>query len=90
MRSTSRGAESMRWGRHFLFGVAANGVLWGFAGFSFFNAHNDVHLISLAFVLLGMASGSAATLAPIRSAYGVFTIPALLPFGARLDRKSVV
>jgi signal transduction histidine kinase/ActR/RegA family two-component response regulator len=84
IRCSRVSVDSRRWGRHFLFGVAANGVLWGFAGFSFFKANSDVHQISLAFVLLGMASGGAATLAPIRSAYGVFTIPALLPFGARL------
>src|SRR5215471_15418615 len=31
MRSASRSAESLHWGRRFLFGVAANGMLWGFA-----------------------------------------------------------
>jgi hypothetical protein len=28
-------AESPRWGRRFVVGVAINGVLWGFAGFFF-------------------------------------------------------
>jgi signal transduction histidine kinase/ActR/RegA family two-component response regulator len=59
-------------------------MLWGFAGFAFFNAQSDADLAFLSFVLLGMASGSSATLSPIRSAYAVFTIPALFPFGARL------
>jgi hypothetical protein len=29
-------AESPRWGRLFVLGVAINGVVWGFAGFFFF------------------------------------------------------
>jgi signal transduction histidine kinase/CheY-like chemotaxis protein len=84
IRCTPGRADSQRWGRHFLFGVAANGMLWGFAGFSFFKSQSEVHQILLAFVLLGMASGSAATLSPMRNAYAVFTIPALFPFGVRL------
>src|SRR5437763_16272922 len=37
--------ESIRWGRNYLYGVAANGMLWGFAGFFFFTAHSYVHQV---------------------------------------------
>src|SRR5262245_25841961 len=36
LRSSSATLDSSKWGRHFLYGVAANGVLWGFASFFFF------------------------------------------------------
>jgi signal transduction histidine kinase/CheY-like chemotaxis protein len=76
--------EAILWGRQYLYGVAANGALWGIAGFSFFTPLSYVHQVFLAFVLMGMASGSMSTLAPIRSAYLVFMIPALVPYGLRL------
>jgi signal transduction histidine kinase len=76
--------DSLRWGREYLYGVAANGVLWGVAGFSFFSTLSYVHQVFLAFVLMGMVSGGTSTLAPIRGAYLVFMIPALLPYGVRL------
>ncbi len=77
-------AESPRWGRYFIAGVAINGVLWGFAGFFFFLENHYVHQLFLAFVLAGMASGSIATLSPVSNAYLIFLVPALLPYTARL------
>src|SRR5881396_2813185 len=77
-------AESLRWGRHYLYVVAANGVLWGFAGFCFFTPQSYIHQVFLAFVLGGMVSGAISTLSPMRGAYLAFLIPALLPYGARL------
>ena len=76
--------ESIRWGRNYLYGVAANGMLWGFAGFFFFTAHSYVHQVFLAFVLMGMLSGAISTLSAMRGAYLVFLIPTLLPYAARL------
>src|SRR6058998_1172503 len=77
-------AESLQWGRHYMYVVAANGVLWGFAGFFFFLPQSYVHQVFLAFVLGGMVSGAISTLSPVRGAYLVFLIPALLPYAARL------
>jgi signal transduction histidine kinase/ActR/RegA family two-component response regulator len=76
--------EDLRWERQYLYGVAANGVLWGFAGFFFFTAVTFVHQVFLAFVLMGMVSGGTSTLSAIRGTYLVFMIPALLPYGVRL------
>ena len=75
---------SFRWGRHYLYGTAANGVLWGVAGYFFFPLSSYVHQVFLAFVLVGMVSGGVATLSPVRGAYLLFLIPALLPYAVRL------
>ena len=77
-------SESQRWGRRYLYGVAANGVLWGFAGYFFFVADSFAYQVFLAFVLGGMVSGAISTLSPVRGAYLAFLIPALVPYGARL------
>jgi len=84
LRSHVGTEEAPRWGRQCLYGVAANGLLWGFAGFFFFTEHSYVHQVFLAFVLMGMVSGGTSTLSPIRGTYLVFMIPALLPYGLRL------
>ena len=84
LSTPSANAESRRWGRHYLYGVASNGVLWGFGGFFFFTANSYVHQVFLAYVLMGMVSGAISTLAPVRGAYLVFLIPALFPYAARL------
>ncbi|MGZ8244779.1 sensor histidine kinase [Methylomagnum sp.] len=76
--------ESRQWKRRFLSGVLANGLLWGVAGFFFFVEQSHLHQLFLAFVLAGMASGSIATLSPVRNAYPMFLGPALLPFVVRL------
>ena len=75
---------SPRWGNQYLYGVALNGVLWGFASFFFFTPSSYVHQVFLAFVLVGMVSGGVATLSPLRGAYLVFLVPALFPYGVRL------
>jgi signal transduction histidine kinase/ActR/RegA family two-component response regulator len=76
--------EALRWRRQCLYGVAANGLLWGFAGFFFFTAPSYVHQVFLAFVLMGMVSGGTSTLSSVRGAYLIFAIPALSPYGLRL------
>src|SRR5262249_7757472 len=83
-RDDSTAGMSLRWGRRYLFGVAANGALWGFASFFFFTQNSYLHQVFLAFVLVGMVSGGVSTLAPIRGGYLLFLIPALLPYGVRL------
>src|SRR5262245_35245 len=85
-RSTSWNAESLRWARQYLYGVATNGLLWGFASFFFFTAHSYVHQVFLAFVLMGMVSGGISTLSAVRGAYLVFAVPALFPYGVQLLR----
>jgi signal transduction histidine kinase len=79
--------ESLRWGRQYLYGAAANGVLWGAAGYFFFTTHSYTHQVFLAFVLMGMASGGIASLSSLPGAYLLFVIPALTPYGIQLLRS---
>jgi signal transduction histidine kinase/ActR/RegA family two-component response regulator len=84
--SPSENTDSLNWERRHIYSVAANGVLWGLAGYSFFTPHSYVHQVFLAFVLMGMASGSISTLSSSRGAYLVFLILALSPYGLQLVR----
>jgi signal transduction histidine kinase/ActR/RegA family two-component response regulator len=84
----SANIDSLDWERRYLYGVAVNGALWGLAGFSFFTPHSYFHQVFLAFVLMGMASGSISTLSSSRGAYLVFLILALLPYGVQLVRAA--
>jgi signal transduction histidine kinase len=84
VRSSPAIRDSARWGSKYLYGVAANGVLWGFAGFFFFTPQSYVHQVFLSFVLMGMVSGGVSTLSPVRGAYLLFLVPALLPYAAQL------
>jgi signal transduction histidine kinase len=84
--SASADRDAPDWERRYLYGVAANGALWGLAGFAFFPLHSFAHQVFLAFVLMGMASGSISTLSSSRRAYVVFLTLALLPYGVQLVR----
>ncbi|WP_077730501.1 HAMP domain-containing sensor histidine kinase [Methylocaldum sp. 14B] len=78
--------DAPRWARFFLLGVAANGALWGLAGFFLFVEHSYVHQIFLGFVLGGMVAGAMSTLSSFRHAFLVFLLPALLPYTAQILR----
>jgi hypothetical protein len=86
LRKAVQGEEALRWGRRYLYGVAANGLLWGIAGFFFFTPVSYIHQVFLAFVLMGMVTGGVSTLSAMRGAYLVFIIPVLLPYGMQLLR----
>jgi signal transduction histidine kinase len=88
LRNFSANIDSPDWERRYLYGVAVNGALWGLAGFSFFTPHSYVHQVFLAFVLMGMASGSISTLSSSRWAYRLFLILALFPYAAQLVRAA--
>src|SRR5262249_20590640 len=84
LRRNPQGNESQRWSRYYLCGAAANGLLWGAAGYLFFTTESYVHQVLLAFVLIGMTSGGIATLSALPGAFLLFAIPALTPYGVRL------
>ena len=88
LRNSSSDSDSLDWERRFLYGVAVNGALWGIAGFYFFTPLSYIHQVFLAFVLMGMVSGSISTLSSARAAYLVFLILALLPYGVQLVRSA--
>ena len=84
LRTPPADAETLGWGYRYLYGVAANASLWGIAGFSFFTPDNYVHQIFLAFVLMGMISGSISVLSSLRNAHILFISLTVLPYAARV------
>jgi signal transduction histidine kinase len=84
LRKPQADAETLVWGYRYIYGVAANASLWGIAGFSFFTPHSYVHQIFLAFVLMGMISGSISTLSSLRGAHILFIWLSVLPYAARV------
>lgn len=64
----------------FLFaGSILSGILWGVTAFFHYSHNSMMHQILIAYVLGGMAAGSSAAHAALRTVYFGFAIPALLP-----------
>jgi signal transduction histidine kinase len=78
-RSTPPPDEADRWALWFTVGAAVNGVIWGAAPLLVGAGLPLAHLIFLAFVLGGMASGAALSNASRQEAFLAFAVPALLP-----------
>ena len=78
-RSVLSPAEIDRWARWVTVGAAVNGLIWGAAPLLVGDGLPLAHLIFLAFVLGGMASGAALSNASRQSAFLAFIVPALLP-----------
>ncbi|HYE33961.1 HAMP domain-containing sensor histidine kinase [Methylocaldum sp.] len=86
LQANPTSVDSPRWARLFLLGVAANGALWGLAGFFLFVEQSYVHQIFLGFMLGGMVAGAMSTLSSFRGAFLVFLLPALLPYTLQVLR----
>ena len=76
-------ASAERWGRYFVCGSLSAGLLWGTAGFLFFDAGGVLAQVLLTFVLGGMCAAAAGTLACHLPAYWAFMAPSLLPLVLR-------
>lgn len=83
-RAQPPASEAGLWGRRFLAGVAVSGVIWGIAGVFPVSPDDFTEQMFLAFVLVGLAAGGMSTLSSFRGAYGVFLVPAILPFAIKL------
>lgn len=67
------------WGRIFKIGLFITGMIWGLAAF-FSQFHtSDPHRLLIAYVLGGMAAGSAGMFSAFKFNYYGFAIPAVLP-----------
>lgn len=75
--------KNARWDQWYLAGVAASGLLWGAAGYWLFPREAAVHQLALSFILGGTVAGATAVLAPLRWAFALFALPALMPLSAR-------
>lgn len=83
-RNASRNPQdSRRWGRRFLGGSLASGVLWGATGAILFPESSIPHQIFLAFVLGGMIAGATAVHAALEGAFLAYTLPTMTPLLVR-------
>jgi signal transduction histidine kinase len=71
--------EAVRWGRIFRVTLLLAGSAWGAAGILFFMGDDGAHRIFTAFVLGGMVAGAAAVYSPLKSAFGFFALPVIVP-----------
>jgi CheY-like chemotaxis protein len=72
-------AELPRWGRRFVVGSTASGVLWGSAAVLFFVPGNLLAQGLVTFAIGGMAAAAAGTLSCHLPAFFGFFVPALVP-----------
>jgi len=72
------------WGRAFVIGSLAAGVLWGFAGGVFFVRESLTAQLLIAFVIGGMGAGAAGTLSCYMPAFYAYFVPSLVPLIVRL------
>ncbi|MDT3779112.1 PAS domain S-box protein [Nitrospira sp. MA-1] len=75
--------DSHRWGRRFLGGTFASGLLWGTTGVILFPENSIPHQVFLAFVLGGMIAGATAVYAALEGAFLAYTLPTSIPLLVR-------
>ena len=73
-----------RWTRRFTLGAAGTGVIWGMAGFFFYDPNSLVAQIYLPFVLAGMSASAMVVQTGCMSAFAAFYLGALTPYALRL------
>ena len=83
-RRRAMDTELATWGRRFVLGSAAAGVLWGAAGLLFFFAQDPQSQALLTFAIGGMLAAAAGTLACHLPAFYVFFVSALAPLTLRM------
>jgi PAS domain S-box-containing protein len=67
------------WGGIFRFGIFLTGTIWGLAAFFSQFSASDPHTLLIAYVLGGMATGSAGLFSAFKFNYYGFAIPAVCP-----------
>lgn len=81
--ASRRPLDSYRWGRRFIGGTLASGVLWGATGVVLFPESSISHQIFLVFVLGGMIAGGAAVYAALQGAFLAYSLPTITPLLVR-------
>ncbi|EXJ13944.1 GGDEF domain-containing protein [Imhoffiella purpurea] len=71
--------DNVDWGRCFLLGTFASGLVWGASGIFLFHPESFAHQVFLAFALGGMIAGAMPLLSALHPAFQLFAIPAALP-----------
>jgi len=82
-RERPGGGEIEGWGRRFVLGSTASGVLWGAAGVMFFSSDSALSQGLLAFAIGGMTAAAAGTLSCYLPAFFAYFVCAVAPLTVR-------
>jgi PAS domain S-box-containing protein len=83
-KTGARPDEAKRWGKRFLLGIGATGILWGAGGYVLFPADSVFHQALLLLVFGGMIAGVVGAYSVLKSVVPVYTLPLILPVTVRL------
>ncbi|MBI5766568.1 MAG: response regulator [Verrucomicrobia bacterium] len=75
--------ELRRWRDAFLFSVGVAGLIWGCAGWLYFQTDELLPRLLLIFILAGMNAGAARSLASVPLSYRLYVFATLTPLFAR-------
>ena len=77
--------ELPRWRRMFLAGLVVAGLIWGVAGWLYFESEELLPRLLLAMILAGMNAGAARSLASVSACYRVYVVVTLTPLLAKIS-----
>jgi diguanylate cyclase (GGDEF)-like protein/PAS domain S-box-containing protein len=70
--------QAPRWARYFVAGAGSAGLLWGLAGSALYPVPSLPHQFLVIFLIGGMVMAGMVILAPVRSAFFAFMLPAVI------------
>jgi two-component system, sensor histidine kinase len=76
-------AQLPRWRQAFIVGAAGSGVIWGVAGWVFFQSELVLPALLLIFILAGLNAGAARSLASVPLSYGIYVVTTVTPLLVR-------
>ncbi len=82
-KTETRIAEAEGWGRRFILGIAATGLLWGVGGAVLFPVHSIFHQAVLLLVFGGMIAGAVGAYSALEKVFLAYALPLLLPVTVR-------
>lgn len=71
------------WRRIFVTGSTIAGLVWGLAGWIYFQSDDPVLFLLLPMILMGLNAGAARSLAPVPRAFEFYTVATLAPIFVR-------
>jgi len=83
-RQRTPGQALARWGVLYTAAAGLSGLLWGAGSVLLYDPHAQAANLILVFVIGGMATGSAGTLAYYLPAFACFAAPTILPLAIRI------
>lgn len=77
--SSLRSGNVQSWLKTYVVGVFLSGLCWGSLLLFVVPPNQTIHLLAAAFIVAGLVTGSAATLASLKFGFAVFSVPSILP-----------